>query len=103
MPVLILLLSSVGLAFFLSSKVTFLYTVAYKDVPHSWWRGAIASAIECSFCMGFWSGFTIWLLAFMTVSNQPLSAQVALDWFMFSLASAAFNVIVDSITSHNVE
>lgn len=85
MPIWLLLLSSVGVAFWLQYRV-------FAPLP---WMRIVA---ECAFCSGWWSGWVVWAASWM-MTGQPMFGQepipILLGGACWAFASATINYFFD--------
>lgn len=89
MPLGLLLLASVGMAFWLQYKV-------FAPVP---WMRMIA---ECAYCAGWWSGWTTWAILWV-MEGRPMFGQgpmrIILGGVCWAFATAALNYFFDAFVA----
>jgi hypothetical protein len=79
------LLAAYGLAFFFQNKLP-----RPQELP-----GLLDKLFGCIYCLGFHSGWMLWLLRLM-IEPKPLSAASAVECLGWGFASAAFAYFVDT-------
>lgn len=98
MPFALMYLASIGLAFYLSTRVGWMYVKAYGEHPWAFLR----DLLECPFCLGMWSGAIIWVSAMFT--DLPLTAQtvpqILVSGAIFSLATGVGNYIFEKVVNN---
>lgn len=90
MSLLVLMLASCGMAFW----------VQYKLLCHYQWLYNIAS---CSYCVGFWCGWITWVLAWVANGSSIVGssqAEIAIGGTCWAFASAACNYMFDTVTTY---
>lgn len=91
MNILFILLSFYGLTFLLKDSYILEKPRLYLMAKYVWFH----KLMSCSFCVGFHSGWIVYLLTFTSFSFRTL--------FICSLVSAALNLIIAKIEEYYVK
>lgn len=89
MPLLLIMLASIGMSFWLQYKVFALFPGMHR-------------ISDCSYCIGWWTGWVTWSVFWMT-EGRPMfgqgSMQIILGGACWAFAAAASNYFFDAIVA----
>lgn len=101
MLAVLLLLASYALTFSLQNKVTLLHLLVLDEATG--WRGVLYQLLDCSFCLGFWTGWVTWGASWLIQDGPiicaPTQVGVVTGGLVWALASSTFCYVVHSAFS----